>query len=82
MARITDQRLHRLEKQAGPQAHEKAIDRETFGRMSTADLLTFERTFQRVDDAGEDALTPAEWASFEAAAERFFQLRGEVRAGS
>jgi len=75
---MTD-RLQRLERGASPQAVEKALDREAFSRLATADLLTLERTFQRVDDAGEHALTPEQWAAFEAAGDRFFKLRGEVR---
>jgi hypothetical protein len=77
---MTD-RLQRLERETGPQAQEQALDRETFGRMSTEDLLALEETTRRVEDLGEE---PAEeqWACFERAAERFFKLRGEVRAGS
>jgi phosphoglycolate phosphatase-like HAD superfamily hydrolase len=75
-----DSRLIRLEREAAtnPQEHERAIDREAFRRMSTADLVTFERTFQRVEDMGEE-LTEEEQVSFEAAYERYRELFEQVR---
>jgi hypothetical protein len=76
---MTD-RLQRLERGGAtdPQEQERAIDRETFRRMSTEDLLALEETFQRVEDLGDEP-AEEEWAAFEAAGDRFFKLRGEVR---
>jgi hypothetical protein len=41
--------------------------------------VTFERTFQRVEDAGEE-LTEEEWAAFESAYGRYQEAAREARA--